>query len=202
MPILTPTRLTGRVVWLGLVRDREAGLAADPVERVDVTFDGFAGEAHAGATRAACSRVRLQYPRGTEIRNTRQVSIVSAEDLAAIAMAMGLERLDPGWLGASMVIAGIPDFTQVPPSSRLIFANGTGLVVDMENAPCKYPAELIESLHPGHGHAFVRHAKGRRGVVAWVERPGSLALGDIAVLHCPPQRLYEPALADNPRPRR
>jgi hypothetical protein len=198
MPVLTPTAITGRVVWLGLVRDRKAGLAADAVDRVDVTFDGFAGESHAGATRAACSRVRLQYPRGTVIRNTRQIAIVSAEELAGIAAAMGLAALDPGWLGASMVVAGIPAFTRVPPSSRLIFGNGTGLAVDMENAPCKYPAELIERLHPGHGRAFPRHAAGRRGVVAWVERPGSIALGDTAVLHCPPQRLYEPALASRP----
>jgi hypothetical protein len=107
---------------------------------------------------------------------------------------MELAQLDPSWLGASMVIDGIPAFTQVPPSSRLIFGNGTGLVVDMENAPCKYPAELIERLHPGQGLSFPRHARGRRGVVAWVERPGSIALGDTAVLHCPPQRLYAPAL--------
>ena len=195
MPVLTPTRITGRVVWLGLVRDREAGLASEAVERVAVSYGGFDGEAHGGLTRPACSRVKLQYPRGTEIRNTRQISIVSAEDMAAIADAMGLAALDPRWLGASMVIEGIPDFTRVPPSSRLIFGNGTGLVIDMENAPCKYPAELIESLHPGKGLAFPRHARGRRGVTAWVERPGSIGLGDTAVLHCPPQRLYEPALA-------
>ena len=149
MPILTPTRLSGRVVWLGRVRDRAAGLVSEPTDQVEAGFDGFAGEAHGGLTRPACSRVKLQYPRGTEIRNSRQIAIVSAEELAGIAAALGLEALDPAWLGSSMVVEGIPDFTRIPPSSRLIFERGAGLVVDMENAPCRLPAEAIERRHPG-----------------------------------------------------
>lgn len=192
MPILTPTAIAGSVVWLGLVRDRGAGLASESVEQVEAAFAGFAGEAHGGLTRPACSRVKLQYPRGTEIRNARQVSIVSAEDLADIAAAMGLEAVAPEWLGASMVVAGVPAFTTIPPSSRLIFAGGVGLAVDMENAPCRFPAEHIEALHPGKGLSFPRHAAGRRGVTAWVERPGRIALGETFTLHVPPQRLYAP----------
>ena len=194
MPVLMPTPLTGRVVWLGHVRDRAAGLTSEEVAQVSAGFDGFDGEAHGGRTRPACSRVKRQYPRGAEIRNSRQISIVSAEELDEIAAAMGLATLDPRWLGASMVVAGLPRFTHVPPSSRLIFDGGTGLVVDMENAPCKLPAAVIEDHHPGLGRSFARHARGRRGVVAWVERPGPIARGDRFRLHVPPQRLYAPAL--------
>ena len=194
MPILTPTALSGRVVWLGRVRDRTAGLLSEPAVRVEAGFDGIAGEAHGGLTRPSCSRVKLQYPRGTEIRNTRQIAIVSAEELAEIAGAMGLDRLEPAWLGASMVVEGLPAFTCIPPSSRLIFEGGTGLVVDMENAPCRLPAAEIERHCPGKGSGFAKHAAGRRGVTAWVERPGAIALGERLTLHIPPQRLYEPAL--------
>ncbi len=192
MPILTPTAITGRVVWLGRVRDRAAGLDSAPVERVEATFEGFAGEAHGGLKRKACSRTRLQYPPGTEIRNVRQISVVSAEDLAEIAAAMGLDRIAPEWLGAGMVVEGVPEFTTIPPSSRLVFAGGAGLAVDMENAPCRFPAERIEAAHPGKGMSFARRAVGRRGVTAWVERPGTIALGEAFTLHVPPQRLYAP----------
>ena len=56
---------------------------------VEVTFEGFAGDRHAGLTMASGSRTP-QYPRGTEIRNSRQVSCVSQEDLDAVAGALGL----------------------------------------------------------------------------------------------------------------
>jgi len=194
MSVLRPTEIFVRVTWLGIVRDRSRGLASEPREAVEATYEGFAGETHAGLTRAACTRTRLQYPVGTEIRNVRQISIVSAEELAEIAAALGLSELDPRLLGASMVVEGAPQFTRVPPSSRLVFEAGAGLVVDMENAPCRFPAEAIEAAHPGHGMRFPAHARGRRGVTAWVECPGRIGLGDTARLHVPPLAPYAPLL--------
>jgi MOSC domain-containing protein YiiM len=32
---------------------------------------------------------------------------------------------------------------------------------------------------------------GKRGVTAWVERPGDLVLGDVLRLHCPEQRAWQ-----------
>lgn len=194
MSILRPTDIYMRVVWLGVVRDRKQGLASEPLEAVEVTFGGFAGESHGGFTRASCSRLKLQYPVGTEVRNARQVSIVSAEELAEIAAALDLDAVDPRWLGASMVVEGAPQFTRIPPSSRLVFDGGAGLVVDMENAPCRLPAEEIEAARPGHGRRFPALARGKRGVTAWVERPGRIALGERARLHVPPLAPYEPLL--------
>ena len=135
MPVLKPTEFTGRIVWLGLVRDRAAALEAGAVERMDVTFAGPDGEAHGGLVRPSCSRVVAQYPKGTVIRNTRQFSVLAAEDLAAIAARMGVERLDPALVGATMVVEGIPDFSHLPPSSRLQGEGGATLVVDLENRP-------------------------------------------------------------------
>lgn len=192
MPALIPTDHFGTIVWLGLVRDRAARLEAEAADRLEARFSGPEGEAHGGLTRASCSRVLSQYPLGTVIRNTRQFSIVSAEELAQIAAEMGLPALDPALVGASMVIEGIPDLTHLPPSSRLQAEGGATLVVDMENRACMLPARPIENSHPGFGARFKAAATGRRGVTAWVEAEGALMLGQRLRLHIPDQRPWAP----------
>ena len=143
-----------------------------------------------GATRPSCSRVTSQYPRGTEIRNVRQLSILSVEELTGIAAAMKLDRIDPAWLGASMVVEGIPDFSHLPPSSRLMAPSGAGVTIDMENRPCIYPGREIEKEAAGFGDLFKRATKGRRGVTAWMEYGGRLSVGDALVLHIPDQPVW------------
>jgi hypothetical protein len=194
MPALKPTKFTGRVTFLGHVEDRQARLASAPLSRIKASFAGYAAESHAGLTRASDSRVLSQYERGTEIRNTRQFSILSEEELALIATEMGMKTFDPRWLGASMVISGIADFTHIPPSSRLQFTGGATLTVDMENRPCVLPAPEIEHVHPGLGKLFKPAALGRRGVTAWVEREGMISLGDQVSLHVPDQRSWNHVL--------
>ncbi|MFN4154783.1 MAG: MOSC domain-containing protein [Paracoccaceae bacterium] len=190
MAALRPTGFVGRIIWLGVVRDRDRQLRAEPVATLRAGFDGPEGEAHGGLTRPACSRVKAQYPRDTVIRNTRQFSLMAAEDLAQIAQRMGLAALDPGLVGATMVIEGLPDFTHLPPSSRLQGAGGATLVVDMENRPCVLPGKPIEAAHPGFGAKFKAAAKGRRGVTAWVEREGVFSLGEAVALHIPDQPVW------------
>jgi hypothetical protein len=91
---------------------------------------------------------------------------------------MGLPGFAPIVFGATMVLRGIPDFTRIPPSSRLQDEDsGTTLTVDMENRPCHLVSREIEALHPGCGKAFKPAATGRRGVTAWVEREGEIRLG-------------------------
>lgn len=190
MPALKPTEFEARVTWLGRVADRAAALDAEPLDAAQLTFAGIAGEAHGGRTRPSCSRVVAQHPKGTEIANVRQLSVLSAEEIAAIAATMGADALAPAWVGASLVIEGIADFTHVPPSSRLQAPSGATLVIDMENRPCHLPARVIEAHLPGIGGRFKAAAKGRRGVTAWVEREGRIALGDVLRLHIPDQRAW------------
>lgn len=191
MPALVPTDIHGVVVWLGRVA-RSVGpdlvIHGEPVAEMPLTFAGFAGEVHAGLTRPSCSRVLALHPRGTPIANTRQLSLVSVEEMAEVAAAMGLGALDYAHVGASVVVEGIPDFTHVPPSSRLQGPDGTTLVVDLENGPCLQPARTIEQAHPGHGRRFKPAAEGRRGITAWVEREGTLRVGDRLRLHIPAQQ--------------
>ncbi|MDR9484114.1 MAG: sulfurase [Sediminimonas sp.] len=190
MPALRQSEFTARVVWLGHVPDRGESLRAVPQESVALSYGGVPGEAHGGLTRPSCSRVVDLYPKGTEIRNVRQMTILSAEELQEIANEMGAARFDPAWAGASMVIEGIPDFSHVPPSARLQGPGGVTVTVDMQNRPCNLPGPVIEADAPGAGRAFKRAADGRRGVTAWVEREGRLAVGDALRLFVPDQRAW------------
>ncbi|ASP18988.1 putative metal-sulfur cluster biosynthesis proteins YuaD [Antarctobacter heliothermus] len=194
MPALKPTDYTATVTWLGVVtNDDRAELLAEVLAAVDLTFEGVAGSVHGGATRESCSRVKSQYSPGTRIRNERQLSIISAEELSEIAAQMGLDRIDPARLGASMVLSGLPDFSFLPPSSRLQAPSGATLTVDMQNRPCQFPAKSIDKVAPGLGKGFKPAANGRRGITASVAREGRVALGDVLRLHIPDQRGWQPA---------
>lgn len=190
MPILKLTRYIGRITFLGRMIGQYDRLHAEPCQTLTATFAGIAGEAHEGVTAPSCVRMTAQYPAGTMVANTRQVSVLSAEELAQIAERMGLESLSPTLLGATMVVEGIPDFSHIPPGSRLQGASGATLVVNLNNRPCTIPSRAIEAALPGFGAAFKTAATGRRGVVAWVEREGSFTLGDTVRLHIPDQRVW------------
>lgn len=190
MAVLKDSGINGKVSGLFVHKDGSSGIATSQLDSIRVTFAGFEGESHSGLTRPSCVRVRRQYPIGTSIRNTRQISIVSDEELADIARHLELPELHPGWLGANLAIVGIPELTTLPPSSRLIFSGGVSLVVDMENEPCDGPAKEIDQRHPGKGRLFVKNALGRRGVTAWVEREGVIEHGDTVDVHMPPLRQY------------
>ena len=184
------TDYIARITWLGAVPQNRENIRSAPLEKAFASYAGFDGDFHAGLTRPACVRVRNLHLKGTEIRNARQLSILSAEEMAQIAEAIDLPSLDPTLLGASIILEGIPDFTFVPPASRLQSADGTTLVVDVENGPCNLPAREIENETPGHGKGFRAAALGKRGVTAWVEREGPLAIGDELRLFVPDQPVW------------
>ena len=166
MPALIPTDPYATITWLGVVPDRAAALQAERREMLELSFAGPLGEDHGGLTRASCSRVLSQHSRDSVIRNTLQLCVMSAEEIAAIASAIGVETLDPSYMGATLVIEGIADFTHVPPSSRLQGPSGATIVVDLENRPCVLPAKGIDADMPGKGKAFKPAGKDRRGVTA------------------------------------
>ncbi|MBN9008704.1 MAG: MOSC domain-containing protein, partial [Rhizobiales bacterium] len=107
-----------------------------PVDGLDLDFGGIAGDIHAGAMRKAGSR-EPWYPRGTPIRNNRQITLVGSEELAAVAAGMELPEIAPGWIGANLVTEGVPDVTRLPIGTRLIFSGAAVLFVEGENAPCR-----------------------------------------------------------------
>lgn len=155
-------------------------LLTTPAPRVEVRLEGFAGDRHAGFTRLADNRTPF-YPRGTVIGNSRQVSIISVEELAALATALGVPRLEASWLGANLLIEGVPRLSKLPPTSRLFFPDEATLLISAENHPCVFPGKAIQHRYPEVAElarVFPLRARGLRGLVAWVERPGTIRCGD------------------------
>lgn len=158
-----------------------------------VDFAGFEGDLHGGLTMLSGGRTP-HFPRGTEIRNTRQVSIVSGAELQRIAAQAGLPRLLPEWFGANLLVEGIPNLTYLPPSTRLFFPQDAVLVVEGENRPCSSLAGVIQGQYPeiaGLAARFLAAARGQRGIVAWVERPGVIREGDRVRVEVARQVLYQ-----------
>jgi MOSC domain len=195
MPLMTKLAFTGRIEALLKSSDRAVGLEKSPIDKLNLRFDGIEGDCHSGLTRPSDSRTLRQYPRDTPIRNVRQLSLLSIEELADIAAHMEIPEVKPEWVGANVVTSGIPDLTLLPPSSRMQFPSGATIVVDMENEPCRYPAEVIEKRNPEQKVGFVRAAKNKRGITAWVEREGDVGIGDEITIWIPPQRLYRAGAA-------
>ncbi len=189
-PLLSKLPLNGRVHTLLRNPDRKSGLEKKPVGELNLRFTGIEADAHGGLTRKSDSRMLKQYRRGTEVRNSRHISLVSIEELDEIAGAMNISTLDPSWLGANMVTAGIPNLTMLPPSSRLQFPSGATIVIDLENLPCRYPADIIATHFPAPKRSFISAASGKRGLVGWIEAEGVVKTGDEVIVWVPPQRIY------------
>ena len=147
---------------------------------VQASLEGLEGDKHSGFTRASDSRTPF-YERGTLIRNDRQISIVSSEELALIAGRLGLPEILPEWLGANLEIVGIPNLTLLPPTTRIFFPQEAVLTVTAENHPCKGPGRILQQQYvhePDLVARFVQAAQHLRGVVAVVERAGVITVDD------------------------
>lgn len=169
----------------GVVRGVYLSPSLDDLQSVaqaelEISMDGIPGDRHFGATLKSNSRSK-QYPRGVEIRNSRQVSLLSAEELEEMARRLNIPEVKTEWLGNNLLVAGIPDLSHLPPGTRLLFPADAALVVEGQNFPCKGPAAILQAQYPQVPNlyaAFLREAMQLRGIVAWVERPGRICAGD------------------------
>ncbi len=190
MSVLKKFTHTARIEGLFSCSDSTRSIVSEPVTEAMLEFEGIEGDCHSGINRAACTRFQELYEPGVSISNSRQLTIVSVEELTEIATDLSLDTLPPTWLGANISLSGIPSLTLLPPSSRLKFPSGAVVVVDLENKPCVYPAKIIESFHPGQGKRFIAAANQRRGFTARVERPGMIGIGDQVEVYIPSQLPY------------
>ncbi|SDC92571.1 hypothetical protein SAMN04488112_12219 [Melghirimyces thermohalophilus] len=166
------------------IADRRDSFVTRPVESAELQYGGIPGDLHFGLTKQAGSREPM-YLWGTEIFNRRQISVVSMEECARIAENLGVKQILPSWLGANLAISGYPKLTLLPPGSRIIFPDGSGLLCEGENLPCIQPGEIIQKQFPDQPRLpsrFVKAAFGLRGIVCVVERPGKMKKGDQADL--------------------
>lgn len=170
-PTMTVVRL--------LIADDPSTFVTRTLSEVQLEFGGIPGDRHFGITAKSDSRQPM-YPRGTIIQNRRQLSLVSVEELEQIAAGLGLPEVRAEWLGANIVVQGFPELTMLPFGSRILLPGGGGLWCDGENEPCVYPGKEIAAHYdnPKLAGKFVKAAFHRRGIVASVERPGTLKVGD------------------------
>lgn len=195
-----------------VLRAQGRDFVSKPIDALELTYNGIKGDFHEGLTRKSGSR-EPWYERGTQMRNERQLSILSVEELAQIAENLGLMRVEPGWIGANLVLEGVPDLSFLPPRSLMMFDGGVTLRVDGYNAPCRTAggavAEHVGStrMDGGTGNiglderkfdwtrtdmalGFTNAAHMKRGLVAWVEREGTITTGETVTIRIWEQWIY------------
>lgn len=164
------------------------------VDALDLVLDGIVGDHHHGPTRRSGGR-EPWYPHGTSMRNDRQVSIVAPDELALVAGRMELPEIHPGWIGANLVLDGVPRLSMLPSGTLLFFAGGTTLKVDSQNKPCRIAGKLVATRAgmadtEAGALAFPKAAQRLRGLVAWVEKPGRIENGEAVSVRIPEQWIY------------
>jgi hypothetical protein len=163
-----------------LLADQPERFVTRRISEVNLEFGGIRGDRHFGVTSKADSRQPM-YPRGTEILNRRQITIVSEEELDIIAEKLGVKSVLPEWLGANLLLKGFPDLTKLTMGSRILFPSGAGLIGMGENQPCTIPGEEIQKHYQDEeklAFRFVKAGYKLRGIVCAVESPGTIHEND------------------------
>ncbi len=191
---LPPKRLKGAVRQLLKTDTKE--LETFPRDALTINWDGIENERHAGVTRPS-SGLEPWYQRGTTMRNYRQISLISVEDLSNIATTLNLPKIEAGWLGNQIVIEGIADLSLLPPRTILFFEGGVSLRVDGYNAPCRFAGKSVAIRYPERDQTaleldFVKAGQQKRGLVAMVERPGTITAGEQVTARLWERWLYDP----------
>jgi len=181
-------RLSEHILTLeALYRSRnDHPLETETIPFIHLDHEGIPGDRHYGYLKKSGGRDKWLHARGTLIANHRQWSAVSPEEMSAVARDMALPRMNPEWIGANLLLSGFPDFTSIPPLSRICIGPEAVLVVYGENEPCDLPMPWIEQgsgLKPSL--PFSKAARKKRGLVGWVERPGLISAGDTARVYLP-----------------
>jgi len=148
--LLTVIPQTGRLEWIGL---RPAYRA--PVQPVD--------EVHAESGRGLIGDHYAESP-----GSKRQVTLLQAEHLPAIAALTGHERIPPDWLRRNLIVSGINLLALKDRPFRVgsVLLEGTGLC---------HPCSRMEQVLGAGGYNAMR---GHGGITARVLAGGRLRVGD------------------------
>jgi hypothetical protein len=171
----------GKVVGLYYTRDRTDFLT-DSVDHLEFDFEGIDGDRHSGYLKPVGPREK-HYTKGHQIRNNRQWSAVSVEDNDVIGNKLGLETLKPEWIGANILVEGIPNFSDLPPMTHLRInssrEDAVTLIVFEKNQPCFKPDRPIKQFGGAIPRMpFATAAYNIRGLLGWVDHPGTVRVGD------------------------
>lgn len=188
--IIPAQKIRGRVA--GLYKAEGSNFQTSAVEELSLTFDGIPGDFHAGPTRKSGGR-EPWYKRGTEMRNERQLSILAPDELRTVAGRLDIPELKPEWIGGNLLLEGVDSLTMLPPRTLLFFDNGVTIKIDGDNGPCRLSGRAIASQYEGRQDIetmFSRQAQHLRGLVGWVEKPGSISVGEEFEARIMPQWIY------------
>ncbi len=140
----------GKVRWIGLRTERRGAIAI--VEEVEATVEnGLLGDRYSGGP-----------------GSKRQVTLIQAEHLPAIAGLLQVEELDPVLLRRNIVVSGVNLLALKDKKFKIGSAilKGTG--------PCQPCSRMEQNFGPG-GYNAVR---GHGGITASVVEDGWIRLGD------------------------
>ncbi len=140
----------GRLEWIGLRPARRAPMLT-PASAKLIAGHGIEGDRY-----------------DTKRNGPRQVTLIAAEDLAAVAAFLGLSGISPKLLRRNLVVGGINLLALKDRRFRVgaVLLEGSG-----ECAPC---SRMEEALGPG-GYNAVR---GHGGITARVIEGGEIRIGD------------------------
>jgi MOSC domain-containing protein YiiM len=139
----------GVVEWIGVRPGRREAMEVRDGAALDPE-GGLAGDRYQGRGRA------------------RQVTLIGAEDLAAIASFLGSATIAPELVRRNVVVRGI---NLLALKGRLVRLGTAVLEITGECHPC---SRMEAALGPGGYNAM----RGRGGVTAAVHAAGAVALGD------------------------
>ena len=189
--IVPAQKIRGRVS--GLFKAEGKSFQTSAVDELPLTFSGIPGDVHAGPTRKSSGR-EPWYERGTEMRNERQVSILAPDELRTVANRLNIPELKAQWIGGNLLLDGIDNLTMLPPRTLLFFDNGVTIKVDGDNGPCRASGRAIAAQFEGRDDietGFSKQAQHLRGLVGWVEKPGTISMGEGFEARIMPQWIYQ-----------
>jgi len=178
--------LVGKVEGIYYTSGREN--LSIPVNEIEFSFEGMQGDKHFGLTAFALTK-HPEYKEKIEVRNARQISILSVEELSSIAVEIGVPEIKAEWLFPNLLVSGIPHLTQLPPGTMFYFDGGLIIYNGGQNFPCKIVKDVILEKYPHVeeiGKKFLKAAWEKRGLLGWVEHPKKLVIGSSFEVDLPP----------------
>lgn len=159
-----------------------------PVNEIEFSFEGLPGDKHFGLTAFALTK-HPEYKGKIEVRNSRQISILSVEELSSISVEIGVPEIKAEWLFPNLLVSGIPYLSQLPPGTMFYFDGGLIIYNGGQNFPCKIVKDIIFEKYPhveGIDKKFIKAAWDKRGLLGWVEHPEKLNVGSSFKVVLPP----------------
>lgn len=152
----------GRGTVIAVCLSDTGGIPKYPQESVTITTASVEGNHHAGETN------RDGRP------NLRQVTVVGAEAVEAVASELGAE-IPHGGLGENVLVRGLGELSELTPGQRLRFEGGVELEVTAQNDPC---SNLMV-----YGNQAVKLFYGCRGLLTVVRATGHISPGEGVSIH-------------------